>query len=220
MTGSAANGGLESEISKSPARKRQKIASERKYITVLFADISGYTTLSERLDPEEVKDLVGHIIDEIAKVVIKNGGHIEKFAGDQVMAVFGVPLAHEEDPVRAVKTADEIHQVVWDLSHQVQETIGQPLAVHIGINTGLVVTGELNSAKAAHHIAGDTVNVASRLCTLAKAGETLLDLGLLYQLNGKNQQAQECLAEAQLILAQCKSETYAQRVQQALAAMP
>lgn len=159
--------GLESEISKSPARKRQKIASERKYITVLFADISGYTTLSERLDPEEVKDLVGHIIGEIAKVVIKNGGHIEKFAGDQVMAVFGVPLAHEEDPVRAVKTADEIHQVVWDLSHQVQETIGQPLAVYIGINTGLVVTGELNSAKAAHHIAGDTVNVASRLCTLA-----------------------------------------------------
>ena len=166
--------GLESEISKSPARKRQKIASERKYITVLFADISGYTTLSERLDPEEVNDLVGYIIGEIAKVVIKNGGHIEKFAGDQVMAVFGVPLAHEEDPVRAVKTADEMHQVVRDLSHQVQETIGQPLAMHIGINTGLVVTGELHLAKAANHIAGDTVNVASRLCTLAKAGETLV----------------------------------------------
>jgi class 3 adenylate cyclase len=124
VTGSAANADWNLKSVKVRREKRQKIASERKNITVLFADISGYTTLSERLDPEEVKDLVGHIIGEIAKVVIKNGGHIEKFAGDQVMAVFGIPLTHEEDPVRAVKTADEIHQVVWDLSHQVQETIG------------------------------------------------------------------------------------------------
>jgi class 3 adenylate cyclase len=109
-------------------------------------------------------------------------GHIEKFAGDQVM-VLASP-AHEEDPVRAVKTADEIHQVVRDLSHQVQETIGQPLAVHIGINTGLVVTGELNSAEAAHHIAGDTVNVASRLCTLANAGETLVEHTTFTQAEG------------------------------------
>ena len=166
--------GLQLETNKNAAQKREKIASERKYITVLFADLSGYTTLSERLDPEEVKDLVSHIIGEIAKVVIKYGGHIEKFAGDQVMAVFGVPLAHEDDPVRAVKTAGEIHEVMRGLSPQVQETIGQPMTVHIGINTGLAVTGKFDYAKAAHHIAGDTVNVASRLCTLAKAGETLV----------------------------------------------
>lgn len=166
--------GLEPEISKGPPGKREKIASERKYITVLFADISGYTTLAERLDPEEVKDLVSQIIGEIAKVVMRYDGHIEKFAGDQVMAVFGVPLAHEDDPVRAVKTAGEIHEVVRGLSSQVQETIGQSLAMHIGINTGLAVTGKLDCAKAAHHLAGDAVNVASRLCTLAKAGETLV----------------------------------------------
>jgi class 3 adenylate cyclase/tetratricopeptide (TPR) repeat protein len=166
--------GLQLETNKRAARKRDKIASERKYITVLFADLSGYTTLSERLDPEEVKDLVSHIIGGIAKVVVKYGGHIEKFAGDQVMAVFGVPLAHEDDPVRAVKTAGEIQEVMRDLSLQVQETIGQPMAVHIGINTGLAVTGKFDYGKEAHHIAGDTVNVASRLCTLAKAGETLV----------------------------------------------
>ena len=166
--------GLQLETNKRSARKREKIASERKYITVLFADLSGYTTLSERLDPEEVKDLVSQIIGEIAEVVVKHEGHIEKFAGDQVMAVFGVPLGHEDDPVRAVKTAGEIQEVVRGLSLQVQETIGQPLAVHIGINTGLAVTGKFDYAKAAHHIAGDTVNVASRLCTLAKAGETLV----------------------------------------------
>jgi len=166
--------GLEFEINKRPAGKRKQIASERKYITVLFADLSGYTTLSERLDPEEVKDLVNHIIGEIAKVVSKYGGHIDKFAGDQVLAVFGVPLAHEDDPVRAVRTAGEIHEVVRGLSPQVQETIGQPLAVHIGINTGLAVTGKFDYDRAVQHIAGDTINVASRLCTLAKAGETLV----------------------------------------------
>jgi class 3 adenylate cyclase/tetratricopeptide (TPR) repeat protein len=166
--------GLVLDNRKKPASKREKIPSERKYITVLFADISGYTALSERLDPEEVKDLVSHIIGEIGNVVLKYGGHIEKFAGDQVMAVFGVPLSHEEDPVRAVKTAGEIHEVVRGLSPQVQAAIGQSLAVHIGINTGLVVTGKLNLAKAAHHLAGDTINIASRLCTQAKAGETLV----------------------------------------------
>ena len=166
--------GLELGIRKKPTAKREKIASERKYITVLFADISGYTTFAERLDPEEVKDLVSQIIGEIAQVVIKYEGHIEKFAGDQVMALFGVPRAHEDDPVRAVKTACEIHQVVQGMDQKVQETIGQPLAVHIGINTGLAVTGKFEYAKAAHHIAGDAVNVASRLCTLAIAGETLV----------------------------------------------
>lgn len=166
--------GLALETGKRPAGKREKIDSERKYITVLFADISGYTTLAERLDPEEVKDLVGHIIGEIAKVVIRYEGQIEKFAGDQVMALFGVPLAHEDDPVRAVKTASEIHGVVRGLSPKVQEAIGQPLAVHIGINTGLAVTGKSDFVKATHQIAGDTVNVASRLCTLAQAGETLV----------------------------------------------
>lgn len=165
---------LEREIDKKPAEKRAKIASERKFITVLFADISGYTTLAERLDPEEVKDLVSHIIGEIARVVINSGGHIEKFAGDQVMAVFGVPLAHEDDPVRAVKTASEIHEAVTRISPKIQDTIGQPLAVHIGINTGLAVTGKFDFTKAAHQIAGDTVNVASRLCSLAKSGETLV----------------------------------------------
>jgi class 3 adenylate cyclase len=176
--------GLALETGKKAARKREKIASERKYITVLFADISGYTTLSERLDFEEVKDLVAHIIGEITKVVIKYEGHIEKFAGDQVMALFGVPLAQEDDPVRAVKTASEIHDVVRGISPQVQKTIGQPLAVHIGINTGLAVTGKFDFMKSTHQIAGDTVNVASRLCALAKSGETLVGHATYNQAEG------------------------------------
>jgi class 3 adenylate cyclase/tetratricopeptide (TPR) repeat protein len=177
--------GLELEIGKKPAKKRQEIISERKLITSLFSDISGYTALSERLDLEEVKDLLSRIFGEIAQIVIKYEGHIEKFAGDQVMALFGVPCAHEDDPVRAVKAASEIHQVMQRISKKVQETIGQPLAVHIGINTGFAITGQLDFEETtAHHIAGDAVNVASRLCVLAKPGETLVGQATYEQAEG------------------------------------
>jgi class 3 adenylate cyclase/tetratricopeptide (TPR) repeat protein len=177
--------GLELEFGNKPAPKQEIILSERKLITSLFVDISGYTSFSERLDPEEVKDLVSHIIGEIAQIVIKYEGHIETFAGDQVMAFFGVPRAHEDDPVRAVKAAIEIHQVVRRISLKVRETIGQPLWVHIGINTGLAVTEQIDFEKAAaQHIAGDAVNVASRLCTLAKPGETLVGQATYAQAEG------------------------------------
>jgi hypothetical protein len=83
--------GLELEIGKKPAKKRQEIVSERKLITSIFADISGYTALSERLDLEEVKDLLSRIFGEIAQIVIKYGGHIEKFAGDQVWPYLACP---------------------------------------------------------------------------------------------------------------------------------
>jgi class 3 adenylate cyclase/tetratricopeptide (TPR) repeat protein len=156
---------------KEPAKE---VASERKYVTAMFADISGYTGLSERLDPEEVKDIVSHLFQEIAKVISKYEGFIEKFAGDAVMALFGVPWFHEDDPVRAIKAAQEIHRVVGALSLKIQETTSQPLAVHIGINTGLVVTGKIDLEDGMNHFAGDTLNVASRLCDLAKANETFV----------------------------------------------
>jgi class 3 adenylate cyclase/tetratricopeptide (TPR) repeat protein len=177
--------GLELEIGKKPAKKHKEIVNERKLITSLFADISGYTALSERLDLEEVKDLVSRIFGEIAQIVIKYEGHIEKFAGDEVMALFGVPSTHEDDPVRAVKAASEVHQVMHRISKKVQETLGQPLAVHIGINTGFAITGQLDFEKeTASHIAGDAVNVASRLCNLAKPGETLVGQDTFEQAEG------------------------------------
>jgi class 3 adenylate cyclase len=177
--------GLELEIGKKPAKKRERIVSERKLITSLFADISGYIALSERLDLEEVKDLLSRIFGEIAQIVIKYEGHIDKFAGDEVMALFGVPCAHEDDPVRAVKAASEIHQVMHRISKKVRGTLGQPLAVHIGINTGFAITGQLDFEKTtATHIAGDAVNVASRLCTLAKPGETLVGQATYEQAEG------------------------------------
>ncbi len=177
--------GLELGISKKPEKEAGRITSERKLITSLYVDISGYATISERLDPEAVKDLVSNIFGEIAQIVIKYEGHIETFAGDQVMAFFGVPRVHEDDPVRAVKAAREIHEVTRRISLKAREIIGHPLWVHIGINTGLAVTGHFDFEKAAaERIAGDAVNVASRLCTLAKPGETLVGQATYAQAEG------------------------------------
>ncbi len=154
--------------------KGKKVASERRHITALFADVSGYTALAERLDPEDIKDIMSHLFEAVTKVILKYEGFIEKFAGDAVMALFGIPWSHEDDPIRAIRAAQEIHRTMGALSLKFQNRIGQPLAVHIGINTGLVVTGDIHSDDGTHQVAGDTVNVASRLCGLAKADETLV----------------------------------------------
>jgi class 3 adenylate cyclase len=112
------------------------IASERKHVTALFSDLSGYTAMSERLDPEEVKEITARIFDEVSKIISKYEGFVEKFAGDAVMALFGATEAHEDDPVRAIKAAREIHKRVNALSPQYEERIEQPLVMHSGINTG------------------------------------------------------------------------------------
>ena len=78
---------------------------ERKHVTVMFSDLSGYTAMTEKLDPEEVKEIMGRVFGEIVQVVVKYEGFIEKFIGDAVMALFGVPQSHEDDPVRAIKAA-------------------------------------------------------------------------------------------------------------------
>jgi len=150
------------------------IEGERKQVTVLFSDLSGYTAMSERLDPEEVKNIISRIFGEIAQVVVKYDGSIEKFIGDAVVAFFGVPKAHEDDPVRALRAAREIHEIVNAMSHQFESKVGKPLSMHTGINTGLVVTGEVTMEKGTLGVTGDTVNVASRLSGLARPGEILV----------------------------------------------
>ncbi|MDH3797818.1 MAG: AAA family ATPase, partial [Desulfobacterales bacterium] len=160
------------------------IASERKHVTALFSDLSGYTAMSERLDPEEVKEITGRIFDEVSKIIDKYEGFVEKFAGDAVMALFGATEAHEDDPVRAIKAAREIHNQVNYLSPQYEERIEQPLVMHSGINTGLVVTGEVNLEKGTHGVAGDTINVAARLSSLGMADDILVGPDTYYQSEG------------------------------------
>ena len=158
--------------------------SERKCVTVLFSDLTGYTAMSEKLDPEDVKEITSRIFGEISKIVASYDGFIEKFAGDAVMAIFGVPQSHEDDPIRAVKAAREIHRVVDDISPEVETKLDHPISMHTGINTGLVVTGEVNLQRGTHGVAGDTINLAARLSSLAKPGEILVNVDTCRQVEG------------------------------------
>ena len=167
-----------------PTEDVAPIEGERKHVTVLFSDLTGYTAMSEKLDPEEVKEITSRIFGEISKIVANYDGFIEKYAGDAVMAIFGVPQAHEDDPIRAIKAAREIHQLVDTISPEVEKRIGQSISMHTGINTGLVVTGEVDMERGTHGIAGDTINLASRLSNLAKPGEIVVDVDTCRQVEG------------------------------------
>ena len=148
--------------------------SERKLVTIMFSDMSGYTAMTERLDPEEVKGIMSQIFGKITEIIKKYDGFIEKFIGDAVMAVFGVPKAHEDDPLRAIRAAMEIHSAVEGLSPLFEDKIGRSLTMHTGINTGLVVTGEVDIEKGTHGLTGDAINLASRMEGLAKSDEILV----------------------------------------------
>ncbi len=167
-----------------PSSDVTPIVGERRHITVLFSDLTGYTAMSERLDPEEIKDITTHIFDEVSKIISKYEGFVEKFVGDAVMALFGATTAHEDDPVRAISAAREIHNLVNSLSPKYEERIEHPLSMHTGINTGLVVTGEVNLEKGIHGVAGDAINVAARLSDLGKAGEIIVASDTYYQAQG------------------------------------
>ena len=167
-----------------PTSEIEPSIAERKHITVLFSDLTGYTAMSEKLDPEEVKEITSRIFGEISKIVAKYDGFIEKYAGDAVMAIFGVPQVHEDDPIRAVKAAREIHQVVDTISPDVEKMIGQSISMHTGINTGLVVSGDVDMVRGTHGIAGDTINLASRLSNMAKPGEILVNVDTCRQIEG------------------------------------
>lgn len=144
---------------------------ERKQVTVLFADLSGFTPLSEELDPEEISTLLNTFFEVIAEVVKRYDGHINQYVGDEVMVLFGAPLAHEDAPERAVRAALEIMPAV----EQVELDIPGTVQWHIGINSGLVVAGEMGAShKREYSVIGDTVNTASRILDAAEEGQILV----------------------------------------------
>ena len=148
--------------------------AERKRVTALFSDLSGYTSMTEKHDPENVKEIMGRIFDGVKAIVGKYEGFVEKFAGDGVLALFGVPRAHEDDPIRAIRAAGDIHELVEELSPHYETKIGRSLSMHSGINTGLVVTADVNPEKGTHGVTGEAINVAARLSGLAEAREILV----------------------------------------------
>jgi class 3 adenylate cyclase/tetratricopeptide (TPR) repeat protein len=144
---------------------------ERRPVTVLFVDIAGFTKMSSHTDAEEIHRILGRFFEVVDGIVAGYGGSIDKHIGDNVMAVFGAPVAHGDDPARAVRAAIDIHKAMPSL---VQE-LGVSLQVHAGIASGQVVASDTGSS---HHteytVTGETVNLASRLEGLAGADETLI----------------------------------------------
>src|SRR5581483_6891911 len=134
-------------------------ATARKTVSVLFCDLAGSTALGERLDPEPLRELMGRWYEEMRIAIERHGGTVEQFVGDAVMAVFGLPRAHEDDALRAVRAALEMHKAVGRLTSSLATRALPELLVRIGINTGEVVTGD----DAATLATGDAVNTAKRL---------------------------------------------------------
>ena len=141
----------------------------RKTVTILFADVTGSTALGERLDPEAVRRVMGRWFESARNVLERHGGTVEKFVGDAVMAVFGIPTLHEDDALRAVRAAAELDQALAELNSALERDYGVRLEVRTGVSTGEVVAGEGETLAT-----GDAVNVAARLEQAAQPGEILL----------------------------------------------
>jgi class 3 adenylate cyclase/tetratricopeptide (TPR) repeat protein len=144
----------------------------RKTVTVVFCDLVGSTALGERLDPESVRRAVGRYFDEARAAIERHGGTVEKFIGDAVMSVFGIPRLHEDDALRAVRAAAELRDAVAALGDAFESELGVRIEVRIGVATGEVVAGDPSSGQA--FVTGDVVNVAARLEQAAGPGEVLI----------------------------------------------
>jgi class 3 adenylate cyclase/tetratricopeptide (TPR) repeat protein len=142
----------------------------RKTVTILFCDVVRSTELGERLDPEALRRVMGRYFEAMRAVLERHGGTIEKFIGDAVMAVFGVPVVHEDDALRAVRAAIEMGVALGRLNRQLEQDMGITIDARIGVNTGPVVALKAGGGQ----VTGDAVNVCARLEQAAEPGTVLL----------------------------------------------
>ncbi len=152
-------------------KSRSALEGERRQVTVLFADLAGFTTLAERLDPEEVHRIIERCFELITAEVHRFEGTINQYTGDGVMALFGAPIAHEDAPRRAVHAALGIQRALGDYSRELEATGGPAIRMRIGLNTGPVVVGRIGDDLRMDYTAvGDTTNLAARMQQNARPG--------------------------------------------------
>jgi class 3 adenylate cyclase/tetratricopeptide (TPR) repeat protein len=144
----------------------------RRVVTVLFSDVTGSTVLGEALDPESLRRLMSRYFQEMKAVLQRHGGTAEKFIGDAVMAVFGVPRLHEDDPLRAVRAALEMRDALHELNEEFERAWGVRILARTGVNTGEVIAGDLDRGES--FVVGDAVNLAARLEQTAEPGQILI----------------------------------------------
>ena len=150
-------------------------ADERKRVTVLFADVSGYTALSENLDPEDVANIMNRLFEAVTVEIHRYGGTVDKYSGDAVMALFGAPQALENHEEMAVRASLSMQRVIGEFSTALERDRGFSVAMRIGLNTGPVLAGLVGGLKTrSYTVMGDTVNLASRLEHAAPVGRILI----------------------------------------------
>ncbi len=152
-----------------------KKGGEVRTTTVLFSDIRGFTAMSELHEAQSVVDMLNEYFERMVEVIFKHEGTLDKFVGDEIMALFGAPVSHPDDAVRAVRTALEMKEVLEEFNRERVAAGHSEVGIGIGINTGECVAGYLGSSKALEYtVIGDPVNTGSRLCSIAKAGEIII----------------------------------------------
>jgi class 3 adenylate cyclase/tetratricopeptide (TPR) repeat protein len=166
-------------------KARSAIEGERRQVTVLFADIAGFTSLAEGRDPEEVHQIVDRCFEAITAEVHRFEGTINQYTGDGVMALFGAPIGHEDSARRAAHAALGIQRAMRDLSREIEARQGPAIRMRIGLNTGPVVVGRIGDDLRMDYTAvGDTTNVAARLQQAARPGSVLISESTLRAVGG------------------------------------
>jgi class 3 adenylate cyclase len=144
-------------------------------VTVLFADIRGFTTMSEEMEPGRVVEILNEYFTRVTDVIFDNGGTLDKYIGDAVMAVFGAPISKGNDAAAAVNSAIQIQRLLVELNRDAAAREWPELRVGIGINTGNAIAGNIGSPRRLDYtVVGDTVNTAQRLMTNAAGGQILI----------------------------------------------
>ncbi len=156
-----------------------RLGGERKWVSIVFADLHGFTSMSENLDQEEVVRILNAYFSHMTPIIFKHTGTLDKLMGDGMMAIFGAPLSHKSDPIRAVRTVIEMAAAL-DEFNKINESKGWPhLKISVGVNSGEVVAGYIGSEDHLNYtVIGDAVNVAQRLQTIAQSGEIFISRSL------------------------------------------
>lgn len=161
-----------------------RVEGERRPVTILFGDLSGFTAMSETMDPEQVVEVINQYFDRMVEIAERYGGHIDKFMGDALMVLFGAPVAHEDDALRACLAAIEMQEAMQQFNRE--QRTGINLAMSIGINSGEVVAVNVGSkSRMEYTVIGDNVNLASRLEGVAQANETVIGENTYRQVKGR-----------------------------------
>ena len=152
-----------------PALPAQEV---RKTVTIVFSDLKGSTAMAEKLDSEAVREVLSRYFDEMREALERHGGTVEKYIGDAIMAVFGLPRVHEDDALRAVHAAAEMRERLATLNEELERRWGVTIGNRTGVHTGEVVAGDPTTGQ--RLVTGDTVNTAARLEQAAPECEVLL----------------------------------------------